>query len=61
MRLRLVLALTALLAAPAAAKPVAHRAASAGPLPWIENDYPKAVALAQARKLPIFVEAWAPW
>lgn len=30
-------------------------------LPFIENDYPKAVALARARKKPIFVDAWAPW
>lgn len=30
-------------------------------LPFIENDYPKAVALAKARHVPIFVEAWAPW
>ena len=30
-------------------------------LPWIANDYPRALALAQARKVPIFVEAWAPW
>jgi hypothetical protein len=30
-------------------------------LPFIENDYPKALAEARARKLPIFAEAWAPW
>ena len=30
-------------------------------LPFIENDYPKALALAKARHVPIFVEAWAPW
>lgn len=30
-------------------------------LPFIENDYSKAVARAQAKNVPIFVEAWAPW
>ena len=30
-------------------------------LPWIENDYEAALALAQENDLPIFVESWAPW
>ncbi len=30
-------------------------------LPFIEDDYPKAMAEARAKKLPVFVEAWAPW
>ncbi len=30
-------------------------------LPFIHDDYPKALAEARARKLPIFIEAWAPW
>jgi endonuclease YncB( thermonuclease family) len=30
-------------------------------LPWIEDDYPKALAQARARNLPIFVDNWAPW
>jgi hypothetical protein len=30
-------------------------------LPWIADDWPRAVALAKARKVPIFVENWAPW
>ena len=30
-------------------------------LPFVENDYRKAVATARAKNLPIFVEAWAPW
>jgi hypothetical protein len=29
-------------------------------LPWVD-DFPKAVAQARAKNLPIFVEAWAPW
>jgi len=35
----------------------AHKSA----LPFIEDDYPKALAEARARKLPLFIEAWAPW
>ena len=30
-------------------------------LPFIADDYPKALATARARKLPLFIEAWAPW
>ncbi len=30
-------------------------------LPWIADDYAKARAEARARKVPIFVESWAPW
>jgi hypothetical protein len=46
----------ALLAAPAPA--------ATGPrevLPFIADDYPKALAAARAAKKPIFFEAWAPW
>jgi hypothetical protein len=48
-----VLALAAALAVPA---PASHQV-----LPWIEDDYPKALAEARAKNLPIFVENWAPW
>ncbi len=30
-------------------------------LPFVENDYSKALARAKANNLPIFVDAWAPW
>jgi hypothetical protein len=30
-------------------------------LPFIENDYPKALAAAREANLPVFVEVWAPW
>jgi hypothetical protein len=30
-------------------------------LPFIEDDYAKAVARAKSKNVPIFVEAWAPW
>lgn len=43
---------TASLAAPAAAKEA---------LPFLENDYPAALAKARARGVPLFVDVWAPW
>jgi hypothetical protein len=33
----------------------------AAALPFIEDDYSKAVARAKAQNVPLFVEAWAPW
>jgi len=30
-------------------------------LPFIADDYTKAVADARARKVPLFIESWAPW
>jgi hypothetical protein len=47
-----VLLVLLLLATPAFAKEV---------LPFIDNDYPKALARAKAKNVPIFVEAWANW
>ena len=35
--------------------------AAAAAVPFIDDDYPKALAQARARNLPIFLEAWAPW
>ena len=49
----LAFALCALASAPAGRpKPV---------LPFIADDYAKALQQARARKLPIFIESWAPW
>jgi thioredoxin-like negative regulator of GroEL len=59
-----VLAATLAVAPPPASSAVTAPGAAAKPgqvLPWIANDYEKAVALARSRKVPIFVEAWAPW
>lgn len=47
---RLLFALALLLAGTAHAK-----------LPFIENNYPEALARARTKNVPIFVEAWAPW
>jgi hypothetical protein len=30
-------------------------------LPFIENDFDKAVAAAKTAARPVFVEVWAPW
>ncbi len=30
-------------------------------MPFIADDYPKALAKARAQRLPLFIEAWAPW
>jgi hypothetical protein len=60
------LPLAGLAAAPASsarhAKPAP--AVSAEPrltLPFIRDGYTRALAQARARKVPLFVEAWAPW
>ena len=48
--------------AAAGSKPV--RNATAGSrmvLPFIQDDYTRARAEARTRKLPLFIEAWAPW
>jgi hypothetical protein len=35
---------------------------SPGPvLPFIEDDYDRALTQARATRVPIFAEAWAPW
>jgi hypothetical protein len=36
-------------------------ARSQAKLPFVEDDYPRALADAKARGVPIFVDAWAPW
>jgi hypothetical protein len=42
--------------------PAEETAPPSGPvLPFIADDYPAALAEAQERDLPIFVESWAPW
>ncbi len=34
---------------------------AAAPAPVVEDDWPRALALAKAKDLPIFVDGWAPW
>ena len=48
--------------AAAGSKPARNSAAgSQMVLPFIQDDYTRALAEARARKLPLFIEAWAPW
>jgi len=47
-------------AAPASAHEVAKNAWHPV-VPFIEDDYTRAVALAKERHLPVFIEGWAPW
>jgi|RhiMetdeSRZDD1v2_1073273.scaffolds.fasta_scaffold437546_2 hypothetical protein len=43
--------------------PAVHGAAPAAQkvLPFIQDDYPAALAKARELELPLFIEAWAPW
>jgi len=58
MRLRSI-CFVGLLTALGAMRPAA--ATSKEVLPFIADDYTRAVADARARKVPIFIESWAPW
>ena len=40
---------------------LAAAALPAAALPFIEDDYTKALARARAKNVPIFADAWAPW
>lgn len=48
-------------AAPAAKSKRAAAHAAALAVPFLEDDYTRAVAQARERRVPIFIEAWAPW
>jgi tetratricopeptide (TPR) repeat protein len=62
MRLRLALAsLLTLVGSAAAFSAPASPAQSRPVLPFIEDDYARALAEAKARNVPLFVDAWAPW
>ena len=52
-----LLALCAILPGPAALATNGARTV----LPFIADDYTRAVAYARARKVPLFIESWAPW
>lgn len=45
----------------ASAALAANAPAPAPVLPFIEDDYAAALLRARATKVPLFVEAWAPW
>jgi hypothetical protein len=66
-RTLLALLLAALIVTPASqaatgAAPAKRTAAKWKPVvPFIEDDFGRALALAKERKLPVFIEGWAPW
>ncbi|MFP2959945.1 thioredoxin family protein [Myxococcus sp. 1LA] len=41
--------------------PAADASHAKGPLPFIQDDYTRALAEAQAKGVPLFVDVWAPW
>lgn len=48
--------------APAKAAPAKSATTAWKPVvPFIEDDFGRALALAKERKLPVFIEGWAPW
>ncbi len=53
--------LPAALAAALLAVPAPAAEAPREVLPFVVDDYPRALAAARAAKKPIFLEAWAPW
>ena len=55
------ISLVVLLSSGAAALPAEAAHSRAGRLPFIEDDYARAIRDARARGVPVFVEAWAPW
>jgi hypothetical protein len=58
---RFAWAFAALAAAGGCTGPPEDPASEAPVLPFIADDYPTALAEARARKLPLFVDSWAPW
>jgi hypothetical protein len=45
----------------AGARPLAATDGLDKVLPFVADDYAKALSEARAQKLPLFIEAWAPW
>lgn len=65
MKWKLALPMALTLAIPEAGRALASApgiaAARREVLPFIEDDYPRALSEARTRKLPLFIEVWAPW
>jgi hypothetical protein len=56
----LVLPLSVAMSASAPKSPGAKPARKPA-VPFLQNDYPRALEEARARGVPIFIDAWAPW
>jgi thiol-disulfide isomerase/thioredoxin len=63
MRTLVFLLTAALTAAPVFAATATPTASTphAGPLPWLADDYPAALAAARAADVPLVIDLWAPW
>jgi hypothetical protein len=59
--LAFVLAAVAAAAPPARADKATAKSPAKSVLPFVHDDYAKALGEARARKLPLFIETWAPW
>jgi hypothetical protein len=57
----LVMGLLACTAARTSAVTEAPAAHATAPLPFIEDDYSRALSEAKSRGLPLFVDTWAQW
>jgi len=57
----LAAALALALTAPPPRAPARPAAAPVAALPFVEDDYGRALADARARGVPLVVDAWAPW
>jgi len=56
-----VVGLLACTASRTSAPEVSAAAHEGAPLPFIEDDYDRALSEAKAKGLPLFVDTWAPW
>jgi hypothetical protein len=56
-----LLSLAFLLGACASSSALNSGSPSPASLPFIDDDYPRALVEARQRQLPLFVETWAPW
>ena len=63
MRFRALLLLALATAATASGLAASTPAPKTAPsvLPWIDDDYARALSEAKRKKIPIFAELWAPW
>ena len=57
----LLLAITSAMLAQCGGDSKSHQSTAPAALPFIQDDYSRALAEARQRKLPLFIETWAPW
>jgi hypothetical protein len=57
----LLLAATSLLLTQCGGESTPLQEATPATLPFIQDDYTQALTQARERKLPLFIDSWAPW